>query len=135
MLDSTRRTECGSCAALLETARTEAEAATPCPVCGSTLRNVCVSIEARATARDGVGMKAKRQGQKKPFVESLSVPSHSKTLGKVVHHERLIDRDNNRYEERVTDYETGQKIHEQVQPLSEHVGHGSAKKKHGPTQA
>ena len=128
---SANRTECGNCLALLETARTEAEAATPCPHCGSTLRNVFVSIEERATARDGNGMKAKRQGQKRPFVESISLPNQSKILGKLVHHERLIDRDNDLYFERVTDYETGKVIHEQAEPLSQHVGHGSAKKRRG----
>jgi hypothetical protein len=129
MRDSANRTECGNCAAPLQTARTEAEAATPCPSCGSTLRNVFVSIEETATARDGIGMKAKRAGQKKPFVESLSMPSRSRSLDKLVHHERLIDRDNDLYIEKVTEYETGKVIHQQTHALSEHIGHGSAKKK------
>lgn len=81
------------------------------------------------TLRDGIGMKAKRIGQKKPFVESISTPSHSRKLGKLVHHERLIDRDNDLYHEKVTDYESGNTIHEQKEPLSEHIGHGSDKSK------
>jgi hypothetical protein len=80
-------------------------------------------------------MKAKRPGQKKPYVETLSMPSHSRSRGKVVHHERLIDRDNNQYEEKVTDYETGEVIHRQVEPLSEHRGHGSARPKKTPGEA
>ena len=42
----------------------------------------------------------------------------------------MFDRDTDEYVERVTDIETGQVIHECVEPFSQHVGHGSAKKKH-----
>ena len=83
-------------------------------------------------ARDGLGVKAKRTGQKKPFVETLSFPSLFRRLGKLVHHQRVIDRDNNLYYEKIVDYETGAVLHEQKEPLSEHFGHGSAKKKVGP---
>ena len=123
------RTECAHCGKRLVQARTVEEAGQPCPACGKTGRNVFVSTTESAVARDGLGMKAKRVGQKKPFVESLSMPSHSHKLDKLVHHERLIDRDNNLYHEKVTEYETGNTLHEQTQPLSEHVGHGSAKKR------
>lgn len=122
-------TECAACGERLAQARTEAEAALPCPVCSSTGRHIFASVAEVVTLRDGVGMKANRIGQKKPFVESISVPSHSRKLGKPVHHERLIDRDNDLYHEKVTEYESGNVIHEQKEPLSEHVGHGSDKKK------
>lgn len=125
-------TECSDCGAKLVQAKTEAEATLPCAACGSTRRNIGVGIVESAIARDGIGMKAKRIGQKKPFIESLSRPSSSSKLGKLVHHERLIDRDNNVYHEKVTEYETGTVIHEQKEQLSEHVGHGSDKNKTGP---
>ena len=127
------RTECGDCGTRLANAQTVAEAARPCPNCRSTRRNVFVSIVDSVIARDGIGMKAKRVGQKKPFVESLSFPSISRKLGKLVHHQRVIDRDNDLYHEKVTEYETGTVIHEQKEPLSEHIGHGSPKKKAGPS--
>lgn len=129
MTQSEDRTECAACGQRLAQARTEAEAALPCPACSSTGRNIFASVSEAVVLRDGVGMKAKRVGQKKPFVESISVPSHSRKLGKLVHHERLIDRDNDLYHERVTEYESGNTIHEQREPLSEHVGYGSDKKK------
>ena len=125
-------TECSDCGQPLASATTETEARVPCPRCGSTRRTINVSIVESVVVRDGLGMKAKRPGQKKPYVESISMPSHSRRTGKAVHHERLINRDNNRYEEKVTDYETGEVIHHQAEPLSEHVGHGSAKRKQGP---
>ncbi len=42
----------------------------------------------------------------------------------------MFDKDTDEYEERVTDIETGEVIHECVEPFCQHVGHGSAKKKH-----
>lgn len=76
-----------------------------------------------------MALKAKRPGQKKPHAELKSGASHSQKLGKLVEHERLIDRARDRYLERVTDYETGQVIHHTDEPLSQHHGHGSAKKR------
>ena len=43
-----------------------------------------------------------------------------------VHKEREIDRDNDRYRERVVD-EEGVVLHDVEEPLSLHFGHGSAK--------
>ena len=63
------------------------------------------------TVRDGLGFKAKRPGARRPFIETKSVPSQSHRLGKLVHRETLIDRDNDYYRETVTDYETGEVIH------------------------
>jgi hypothetical protein len=83
------------------------------------------------TLRDGISTKAFHAGEKKPYVEDKGLPSYSHKLGKLVLHERVIDRDNDRYFERVTDYETGEVIHLREEPLSEHRGHGSAKKKPG----
>ena len=40
---------------------------------------------------------------------------------------RLIDRRNDRYQERIVDAETGQVLQEVDEPLSAHRGHGSAK--------
>lgn len=41
---------------------------------------------------------------------------------------RLINKDTDEYVERVTDIETDEILYECVEPLSKHVGHGSAKK-------
>ena len=67
------------------------------------------------------------RSEKRPYVESKSMPSHSHRLGKVVHRETLIDRDNNLYRETVTDYESGAVIHHDEEPLSDHIEHGYAK--------
>lgn len=60
------------------------------------------------------------------------MPSLWRLMDKLVHRERVIDRDNNHYMEKITDYETGDVIHEQTQPLSDHTGHGSEKFKKAP---
>ena len=54
---------------------------------------------------------------------------YSRSLEKLVHLERVIDRDNDQYFERVTDYETGEVIHHCKEPLSQHLGHGSDRQK------
>lgn len=127
--------ECSDCGQALAQTPAEQEARNSCPNCGSTKRTFSVSIISSATARDGVGIKAKRPGQKKPYIESVSMPTQSTRTGRMVHHERLIDRDNNQYQEKVTDYETGEVIHHQVEPLTDHVGHGSARAKRLPGEA
>ena len=86
-------------------------------------------IEEAKTLRDGLGMKAKRPGEKRPFIEDKAMPSFSHRLGKHVLREQVIDRDNNRYFEKVTDYESGEIIHHNEEPLSEHRGHGTEKVK------
>lgn len=43
---------------------------------------------------------------------------------------RLIDRENNLYHEKVISIDTGEIVHECKEKLSDHSGHGSAKKKH-----
>jgi hypothetical protein len=83
----------------------------------------------RRESRGGLAAKAKHAGVGKPFVEDMATPSFSVGRQKFVHRERVIDRENDRYFERVTDYETGETIHEVEEPLSQHTGHGNAKPK------
>jgi predicted nucleic acid-binding Zn-ribbon protein len=120
---------CTNCNTQVDTSTDTTELRAACPSCGSSARNYYVHIEESVVLRDGLGLKAKRPGQKRPYFESKSVPNQSVTREKVVHLERVFDRDNNRYFEQVTDYETGEVIHKCDEPLSDHVGHGSAKSK------
>lgn len=72
--------------------------------------------------RDG---KKKRDYVVKEFNSGIE-KSHS--LGKDVFKSRLIDRRHNHYHEEVLDIENDRIIHYCDEPLSEHFGHGSAKK-------
>jgi len=129
---TTDRTECAACGAAIDTSTDTPEVRTPCPACSGLIRTVHVSVHKVAHARDGIGVKAKRPGDKRPYFESRGVPAHSVSRQKLVHREQIIDRENDLYYERVTDYESGEVIHLSEEPLSEHVGHGTAKPKKPP---
>lgn len=129
MSTSTDRVKCLSCGASIDASTDTTDYRTPCAACGGLTRSVHVSVVDGARARDGVGIKAKRPGTKRPFFESSALPSHSISRQKLVHREQVIDRANDHYLERVTDYETGEVIHHCEESLSRHQGHGSAKPK------
>lgn len=126
---STDTIECADCGAKVDGRGDTPAQRIACSRCGSTKRNYHVSISETVTVRTGIGVKAKRAGEKKPYIEDLSVPDHSRSLGKLVHRARVIDRDNDQYLEKITDYESGEVIHQCEEPLSQHQGHGCAKPK------
>lgn len=119
---------CGGCGIAVQDEDEDPGNRLPCHACESISRQFDMSVCEGVVARDGLGVKAKHAGAK-PYFESKSVPDHSRRLDKLVHREMIIDRENNRYFERVTDYESGEVIHECDEPLSDHFGHGSAKPK------
>ncbi len=103
---------------------------TPCPECGATSRSISVSITEGIKLYDGLGFKVKdpsRKGKSKIKAEGFHKYVGSQKA-KLVKHVRVIDRENDRYKELVLDAETGEIIHNCEEPLSEHIGHGKAKK-------
>ncbi len=129
MTETIDTTTCSNCGATIDTSHDGVNFRTPCQLCGSIKRIYNVSIKESIVLRDGIGVKGKRVGEKRPFVEDLSKPDFSRSRGKFVHLQRVIDRDNDQYYEKVVDYETGEIIHHCEEPLSIHQNHGSAKKK------
>ena len=78
-----------------------------------------------------LGMKLKdptRSGKQKIKIEQLVGDDLHRDSGKWHKKVRVIDRENDRYFEKITDRETGDVIHHCDEPLSKHFGHGSAKK-------
>ena len=71
----------------------------------------------------------KRTGKSKIRQERLFGDDLEKKSGKWKKKERIIDRENDRYMEKVIDPETGEVEHYCDEPLSKHQGHGSAKNK------
>lgn len=63
----------------------------------------------------------------KPAREQI-VGSEMSASGRLVHKERHWDKQSDWYFERITNIQTGEIIHECEEPLSEHRGHGAAKK-------
>lgn len=121
MTDTSDSIECIGCGKQLN------ESDAVCPDCGDTRRVISVSITEKVTIYEGLGVKGKRPSQKKPFIEEKAGPSFSHSRQKHVHRVMTIDRDNDRYMEKVTDYQSEEVIHHCDEPLSKHRGHGSAK--------
>jgi len=128
------QTVCSECGAVIDTTRDTPTARAPCPTCGGLRRTICDTVAETCVARAGIGIKVKRPGERRPHIEDSAMPSHSHGRGKVVHREQIIDRDNDRYFERVTDYETGEVIHHTDEPLSQHKGHGTEKARVAPPE-
>jgi hypothetical protein len=102
----------------------------PCPACGSTRRTFNCAVAETIHPREHLRMKVKNpsfNGKGHIRIEQQAGDSYHRASGKWSKMERIIDRENNRYFEKFTDPETGVVIHLCDQPLSEHVGHGSAK--------
>jgi hypothetical protein len=98
-----------------------------CPRCGSRARRVFVLASETITFREGLDLKQKRPGDKRPAVEIRQGDSYSTSRQKWVEHSRRIDRTNDWYEETVRDPESGEVLHEDHEHLKNHRGHGSAK--------
>ena len=110
----------------------EADVSTPeekkCPACGSIKKTITLKIEDTIEMHDQLRGKVKKQGKKKPTKEFITGDDYNHSREKFVHKEREIDRENDRYREVVKDKETGEIIHQDEGPLSEHWGHGTAKR-------
>jgi hypothetical protein len=121
--------ECANCRTAINIDGDTPGYSTPCDKCGDNRRIYNASVVETVVVRDGIGFKIKRPGEKKPYIEAKSMPNYSHRLSKLVHHERVIDRDKDRYKEIVKDYESGEIIHHCEELLSQHINHGTAKPK------
>jgi len=72
-------------------------------------------------------VKAREPGKKRPSFETVSGDSFHHATGSWNKLSRTIDRRNNQYKEHVVD-ENGRVVRDVEEPLSEHQGHGYAKK-------
>lgn len=123
---------CNSCGQLLFDARSDdpVDSRRPCPACGSLSRLVKVYVQDELTFHTDLGLKKKRPGFKsggrsRPAQEQWSGDQLSAD-GVWRDRQRVVDRENNRYVERVTDPD-GTVVHDVDEPLDEHLGHGSNK--------
>jgi hypothetical protein len=99
-----------------------------CPSCGSTFRLSTKTLAGEITSRSRLSYKGRRGGKGKPFILGTIGADLYRKLQKWMRLERVIDRENNLYEEVVKDPSTGKIIHHRQEPLSKHQGFGSAKK-------
>lgn len=105
----------------------------PCAECGSMSRVISIVVQEDVTVEihDNIRVKdidPSRSSRKKLRKRVFAGDDYFVTEQRWVRKERIIDRDNNRYFEKVWDEETGEVLREVDEKLSDHWGHGSAKK-------
>ena len=119
--------KCNSCGIVLdESPRVSHNERNPCPQCGSTNRKFSVHAELAVEAYISIGLFHKRPGIKRPLAEIFDGWELRKSSGELVRKCRLIDRESDRYRERIATRD-GRIIREIDERLSAHRGHGSAK--------
>jgi hypothetical protein len=89
-----------------------------------------VTLTDSAQAHERLGIKARHGavGTVKPFREQTSGDDYHQDTGEWRHVTRVIDREHDRYTERVIDT-AGDVVREVDEPLSEHRGRGAAKRR------
>lgn len=122
---SDRDIKCTECGEMLNTRDVV------CPSCGSDEKTTCLngSDGLNVGIRTQSRLKAKKKGVKRPVKESIHGDEKYNLTGEWVDKTRIIDRENDQYIEIVKDKKTNEIIHECIEPLSDHINHGSAKKK------
>jgi len=124
---------CAKCDHSLDSIDVEAESRIPCPNCGAiSRRHPTEQLVDGIRLFDSLRARMKRPSlpsDKKLRWESFTGYEFCHDRQKMVRKVRMYDKDEDKYVERVTDIETGEIIHECVEPFSEHIGHGTAGKK------
>ena len=111
------------------------QARAPCPDCGALSRSYLETLTDGIAFYDGHRVRAKNlalPSAKKLRFDTYSSVEPSHKYGKLVRVHRTIDPDKDWYSEKVIDLQSGEILHECEEPLSQHVGHGTAKTKSEP---
>jgi hypothetical protein len=99
----------------------------PCPECGSAARTIPVHVQSALELRSKLSLKQRRLGLKKPILESIFGDDLFRLTNKWNHLLQIIDRLHDRYYKLIVDPATGEVLLECDEPLSHHIGRGSAK--------
>lgn len=122
-----QESKCKNCKTTLLESKNETR--TPCPVCGEISREFYRNIEDNIVIQDQLNIKGRHSASKKSFFEErIGADFYIKEI-EWHHVVRVIDRDNDKYIETITNPKTGAVIKNTEEPLSEHKGHGSAKRR------
>ena len=124
--------KCSDCAESLPSEWAHSSELNKCPKCGSIDQTIEMGIteEVGMELHDNVKGKVKDNNfnsKRNPRYEFVEGDDLRKRDEKWMKKTRILDKYNDKYIEKVTNPETGEVIHENVEPLSEHFGHGSAK--------
>jgi phage FluMu protein Com len=127
-----KEVRCGHCGRVLdEPTSIQPHERRPCPDCGATSRQYRIHCEGTVTVYSKLQAKARHGETGRPFLELITGHELSRKLGRWVEKIRLIDREKDHYLEKIVDPDTGEIIRHCEEPLSQHQGHGDARKKQG----
>jgi hypothetical protein len=98
-----------------------------CPNCGSASKVILAQLTIQLRIYMRWRMLGKRFGKR--VFELISGHELFRKENRMVQKGRLVDKENDWYEEIIIDPKTGDVIHETKEKLSNHYGHGSAKPK------
>lgn len=121
---------CKSCGAFLGGSHLH-ESVTPCPACGSTFRIFQKNLSGNLDFQGGIRGVVYQKSKTKWFIKFMSEPSFTRSLGIWSHRLKVEDKKSDKYLEVVTNPSTGEILHKDEEPLSQHLGHGYAKQKIG----
>ena len=121
---------CNECGAVVQADAPDGTR-TPCAKCGATTQQVRIVIEDSVSFHEELRIAARvgQPGEIRPHLVVRTGDSWSRRLGRWLLRTVRIDRTNDDYEETVTDPATGEEIHHDAGPLSEHRGHGEAQRR------
>jgi uncharacterized FlaG/YvyC family protein len=122
---------CSNCGEARDTSDAQISEIAPCGNCGSKETTVHVGVEERMPKiHEQVEAYSKDDSypsKKKKRQELITGNDLRKDDKKWMDKTRFIDRDRNRYIEKVVDPDTGEVLRDVDEPLSDHFGRGSAK--------
>ncbi len=125
------RTEhCGHEFGSYPTGMEPAEQRSPCPKCDGLSRMVRKNLSVTGTARASVAYAARppgRRSNRSRFAWGLTGWDYSRRIGRFVLRASHFDKRSDRRLEHIEDPKTGEVLHHEDHPLTEHRGHGSDK--------
>ncbi len=126
--------KCSDCGEKLPSEWAHLETIKKCPICNSIKQTIEMGITEVAGIEIHDSLRAKGKdsnfnSKRNPRYDLFAGDDLRKSDGKWMKKTRIIDKNNNKYIEKVIDPETGEIVHENEEPLSDHYGHGSAKTK------
>ena len=100
----------------------------PCQACGSTARTFAVTLAATVEAHGSLATKAHHGdvGKVKPYRKAFTGSDYHRDTGEWRHVSRVVERENDRYSERVVD-PAGNVVRKVDEPLRDHRGRGAAR--------
>lgn len=135
MSSESRKVVCADCKTVLNQLASEVGRAC-CPQCGSTKQSMHIHFEDQIQTTEWVDIRLKSSSlpsRKKLRVHTQSGQQFSVKLGRHVDKTRVLDKENDRYFEKITDPLTEEVLRHCEEPLTAHQGRGSAKFKPDPT--